>query len=160
MWYNYCNEPAGETEEEARKFAKNEMSDLDLIESLVTYGGYVKYLHWCLLQPDFWDKFKDDIIASDDVYFSENFTERDNDKMKIYYSLDTSRILTEEEATKYVKEQISDDDYALWEFITDNYCYNKIMENLSPDFLDNITKELTKNRLENPDYFLVREFPD
>ena len=22
MWYNYCNEPAGETEEEAREFAK------------------------------------------------------------------------------------------------------------------------------------------
>lgn len=22
MWYNYCNEPAGETEEEARAFAK------------------------------------------------------------------------------------------------------------------------------------------
>lgn len=134
MWYNYCNEPAGETEEEARAFAKNEMSDLDLIESLFTYGG--------------------------DVYFSEDFTERNNDKMKIYYSFDTGRILTEEEATKYVKEQISDDDYALWEFITDNYCYNKIMENLSPDFLDNIIKELTKNRLENPDYFLVREFPD
>lgn len=80
MWYNYCNEPAGETEEEARAFAKNEMSLFDLIESLVTYGGYVKYLYWCLLQDKFWDEFIDDIIASDDVYFSENFTERNDDK--------------------------------------------------------------------------------
>ena len=48
MWYNYCNEPAGETEEEARAFAKNEMSLFDLIDCLVDYGGYYKYLRWCL----------------------------------------------------------------------------------------------------------------
>lgn len=80
--------------------------------------------------------------------------------MKIYYSFGTNRIMTEEEATKYVKEGILDDDYAIWEFITDNYCYNKIMKNLSQNFLDNIIDELIKNRLENPDDFLTREIPN
>lgn len=80
--------------------------------------------------------------------------------MKIYYSFDTSRILTEKEATKYVKEEILDDDYGIWEFISDNYCYDEIMENLPHDFLEDAKEELIKNRLENPDYFLVREFPD
>ena len=80
--------------------------------------------------------------------------------MKIYYDYEREELLTEQEAKEYTKEDVLNDDYGIWEFITDNYCYNKIMENLSPDFLDNITKELTKNRLENPDYFLVREFPD
>ena len=117
--------------------------------------------------------------------------------MKVYYSFDTNRILTEEEATKYIKKELSDDDYAIWEFISDhcyydeimenlsqdflenakeeisddddydlwdfisdNYFYDEIMENLSQGFLKNVTEELIKNRLENPDYFLVREFPD
>ena len=75
--------------------------------------------------------------------------------MKIYYSFDTCRILTEEEAIEYVKKEFFDDDYAQWEFISNNCCYKE----LSQDFLKNI-KELIKNRLENPDYFLVREFPD
>ena len=80
MWYNYCGEPAGETEEEAREFAKNEMSMFDLIESIVAYGGYDKYLRWCLSQDNFWEEFDDDIIASDDIYFRENFTERDEEE--------------------------------------------------------------------------------
>lgn len=81
--------------------------------------------------------------------------------MKIYYSFDTSRILTEEEATKYIKEELSDDDdYGIWEFISNNYCCDEVMENLPQDFLENVTEKLIKNRLENPDYFLVREFPD
>lgn len=61
MWYNYCNEPAGETEEEAREFAKNEMTLSDLIDCLVDYSGYYKYLRWCLSQDNFWDEFMDDI---------------------------------------------------------------------------------------------------
>ena len=80
--------------------------------------------------------------------------------MKVYYDYKNDEIVTEEEATKYVKEEILDDDYALWEFITDNYYYGAIMSHLSQDFLKEITEELIKNRLENPDYFLVREFPD
>lgn len=77
MWYNdYNDEPAGETEEEAREFAKNEMTLSDLINCLVDYNGYYKYLRWCLSQENFWDEFIDDIITSDDIYFSRNFTER------------------------------------------------------------------------------------
>lgn len=80
--------------------------------------------------------------------------------MKIFYDYENEEILTEEEATKYVKEEILNDDYALWEFITDNYYHGVIMSHLSQDFLKEITEELIKNRLENPDHFLVREFPD
>lgn len=29
MWYNYCGEPAGETEKEAREFAKNRLENPD-----------------------------------------------------------------------------------------------------------------------------------
>ena len=77
MWYNdYNDEPAGETEEEAREFAKNEMSLFDLVDCLVDYGGYYKYLRWCLSQENFWEEFIDDIITSDDIYFSRHFTER------------------------------------------------------------------------------------
>lgn len=80
--------------------------------------------------------------------------------MKVYYDYENEEILTEEEATKYVKEKILNDDYGIWEFITENYYYEAIMSHLSQDFLKEITEELIKNRLENPDYFLVREFPD
>ena len=80
--------------------------------------------------------------------------------MKIYYSFDTSRILTEEEAIEYVKEEILDDNYGIWEFITENYSYTEVMDGLSQNFFDDVIEELTKNRLKNPDYFLVREFPD
>ena len=114
--------------------------------------------------------------------------------MKVYYDYEREELLTEQEARKYVKEEILDDDYGIWEFILnnycydeitenlpqdffedtkeeisddddydlclDNYCYDEIIANLSQDFLENVTEELIKNRLENPDYFLVREFPD
>lgn len=118
--------------------------------------------------------------------------------MKIYYSFFTNQIMTEEEAIKYVKEEILDDDYAIWNFITDNYCYDEIMENLSQnfledvqeeisdddddydlldfisdnyfydeivenlsqDFLKDIIEELIKNRIKNPNCFLVREIPN
>lgn len=79
MWYNYCNEPPGETEE-ARAFAKNEMSLFDLIDCLVDYGGYYKYLCWCLLQDSFWKEFMDDIEKCDDIYFAKNFTERNDNE--------------------------------------------------------------------------------
>ena len=80
--------------------------------------------------------------------------------MKVYYDYENNEILTEEEAIEYVKKEFLDDDYVLWEFISNNVCYNEIIDNLSQDFLKDITEELTKNQLKNPDYFLVREFPD
>lgn len=80
MWYNYYDDPVGETEEEAREYAKNEMSLSDLINCMVDYNGYYKYLRWCLSQDSFWDEFIDDIIASDDIYFSKNFTERNDNE--------------------------------------------------------------------------------
>ena len=80
--------------------------------------------------------------------------------MKIYYYYETNQILTEEEAETICQKDVLYDDYGIWEFITDNYSSEEIMENLSKDFLEDATKELTMNRLENPDYFLVREIPD
>lgn len=80
--------------------------------------------------------------------------------MKIYYDYEREELLTEQEAKEYTKEDVLNDNYGIWEFITDNYCYGAIMSHLSQDFLKEITEELIKNRLENPDYFLVREFPD
>ena len=80
--------------------------------------------------------------------------------MKVYYDYVNEEILTEEEATKYVKEDVLNDDYGIWEFITDNYYYEAIMSHLSQDFHKEITEELIKDRLENTDYFIVREFTD
>lgn len=81
--------------------------------------------------------------------------------MKIFYDYDLNKILTEEEAIKSVEKEILDnDDYALWEFITDNYRYNEIMKNLSQDFLENIMKRIIEKRLNNEELFLVREIPD
>lgn len=80
--------------------------------------------------------------------------------MKIFYDYTNDEILTEKEARKNIKEEILDNDYALWEFISDNYYYEAIMKNLSQDFLENIIEELIENRLENPEYFLTKEIPD
>ena len=80
--------------------------------------------------------------------------------MKIFYDYANDEILTEKEARKNIKEEIVDNDYALWEFITDNYYYEAIMKNLSQDFLENIIEELIENRLENPEYFLTKEISD
>lgn len=80
--------------------------------------------------------------------------------MKVFYDYANDEILTEKEARKNIKEEIVDNDYALWEFITDNYYYEAIMKNLSQDFLENIIEELIENRLENPEYFLTKEIPD
>lgn len=80
--------------------------------------------------------------------------------MKVFYDYANDEILTEKEARKNIKEEIVDNDYALWEFITDNYYYEAIMKNLSQDFLENIIEELIENRLENPEYFLTKEISD
>lgn len=80
--------------------------------------------------------------------------------MRIYFNYEKEELLTEKEAKRYVEEGLLDDDYSIWEFIIDSYPYEKIMENLSQSFLNEVTEELIKERLEDADYFLVREFPD
>ena len=80
--------------------------------------------------------------------------------MKVYYDYQNDEILTEKEVRENIKEEILDNNYALWEFITDNYYYEAIMKNLSQDFLENIIEELIENRLENPEYFLTKEISD
>lgn len=80
--------------------------------------------------------------------------------MRIYFNYEQEKLLTEKEAKRYVEEGLLDDDYNIWEFIIDSYPYEKIMENLSQSFLNEVREELIKERLEDADYFLVREFPD
>lgn len=77
MWYNYCGEPAGETEEIARLIAREEMSISDIAYELVDEFGSIKFLLWCLRQKEFTQKFSEDIERAIDKYFEENFTERE-----------------------------------------------------------------------------------
>lgn len=80
MWYNYYNRPAGETEEEARAFAKEEMSISDIAYMLDDEFGSIKFLLWCLRQKEFTEKFSEDIEKAINRYFEENFTERNDNK--------------------------------------------------------------------------------
>ena len=80
--------------------------------------------------------------------------------MKIYFNYEREELMTEQEARKYLKKDILNDDYSIWEFITDSYPYKKIMENLPQNFLNEVIQELIEERLEDSDSFLVREFPD
>ena len=47
--------------------------------------------------------------------------------MRIYYDYEREELLTEQEAKEYTKEDVLNDDYGIWEFITDNYYYEAIM---------------------------------
>ena len=58
------------------------------------------------------------------------------------------------------KEDILDDNYGIWEFITRNYSYTEVMDGLSRNFFDDVIEEMVKTRLENGEFFCVREFPD
>ena len=80
--------------------------------------------------------------------------------MKVYFNYEREELMTEQEARKYLKKDILNDDYSIWEFITDSYPYEKIMENLPQNFLNEVIQELIEERLEDSDSFLVREFPD
>lgn len=80
MWYNYCDEPAGETEEEARKFAKNEMSGYDILNYLADAFGDMKYLFWCMRQKEFLEEFSKDIEKAIEIYFEDNFEERNEEE--------------------------------------------------------------------------------
>ena len=80
--------------------------------------------------------------------------------MKVYYDYENEEILTEEEAKEYAKEDVLNDNLYVWKFITRNYSYTEVMDGLSQNFFDDVIEEMVKIRLENPDYFLVREFPD
>lgn len=80
--------------------------------------------------------------------------------MKIYYDYEREELLTEQEAKEYIKEDVLDDNYGIWEFITRNYSYTEVMDGLSQNFFDDVIEEMVKTRLENEEFFCVREFPD
>ena len=80
--------------------------------------------------------------------------------MRIFYNYDNDQILTEEEAKENIKEDVLVNSYNIWEFLTNSYSPDEIIENLPQDFLENVIEELIESLLENSNYFLVREFPD
>lgn len=80
--------------------------------------------------------------------------------MKIFYNYDYDQILTEEEAKKNIEEDVLSNSYNIWEFLTNNYSPDEIMEKLPQNFLENVIEDLIESELENPSYFLVREIPD
>lgn len=78
--------------------------------------------------------------------------------MKIYYDYIRQGLLTEQEAKEYTKEDVLDDNYGIWEFITGNYSYTEVMDGLSRNFFDDVIEEMVKMRLENEEFFCVRDF--
>lgn len=80
--------------------------------------------------------------------------------MRIFYNYDYDQILTEEEAKKNIEEDVLSNSYNIWEFLTNNYSPDEIMEKLPQNFLENVIEDLIESVLENSSYFLVREFPD
>lgn len=80
--------------------------------------------------------------------------------MKVYYDYEREELLTEQEAKEYTKEDVLNDNYGIWEFITRNYSYTEVMDGLSRNFFDDVIEEMVKTRLENGEFFCVREFPD
>lgn len=80
--------------------------------------------------------------------------------MKVYYDYEREELLTEQEAEEYTKEDVLNDNYGIWEFITRNYSYTEVMDGLSRNFFDDVIEEMVKTRLENGEFFCVREFPD
>lgn len=80
--------------------------------------------------------------------------------MRIFYNYDYDQILTEEEAKKNIEEDVLSNSYNIWEFLTNDYSPDEIMEKLPQNFLENVIEDLIESELENSSYFLVREFPD
>ena len=80
--------------------------------------------------------------------------------MRIYYDYEREELLTEQEAKEYTKEDVLNDNYGIWEFITKNYSYTEVMDGLSRNFFDDVIEEMVKTRLENGEFFCIREFPD
>ena len=78
--------------------------------------------------------------------------------MKVYYDYEREELLTEQEAKEYTKEDILNDNYGIWEFITRNYSYTEVMDGLSRNFFDDVIEEMVKTRLENGEFFCVRDF--
>lgn len=80
--------------------------------------------------------------------------------MRVFYNYDYDQILTEEEAKKNIEEDVLSNSYNIWEFLTNNYSPDEIMEKLPQNFLENVIEDLIESQLENSSYFLIREFPD
>lgn len=80
--------------------------------------------------------------------------------MRIFYDYESNKILTEEEARKSVKKDVLNDNFALWEFIENNYSSEEILGSLKQEFLEKVIDKSVESWLNDNDYFLVREFPD
>lgn len=72
MWYRNWDDQPFETEEAARKAAREEMIYEDY-----QYGhiDFEKVLKWCFEQDGFVEAFADELNACEEYYFQNNFTE-------------------------------------------------------------------------------------
>lgn len=80
--------------------------------------------------------------------------------MKIYYDYEKEKLVTEQEAREYTEEEVWEDEYGIWDFIIDHYSYSEIIENLPPDFIEEVVKTIIERRLDNEELFCVRDFPN
>ena len=80
--------------------------------------------------------------------------------MKIYYDYEKEKLVTEQEAREYTEKEVWEDEYGIWEFIIDHYSYSEIIENLPPDFIEEVVKTIIERRLDNEELFCVRDFPN
>lgn len=59
---------------------KKEMSDYDILNYLVDAFGDIKYLFWCMRQRKFLEEFSEDIKKAIEIYFEDNFEERNEEE--------------------------------------------------------------------------------
>ena len=80
--------------------------------------------------------------------------------MKVYYDYEREKLLTEKEAREYTAEDVWEDEYGIWEFITEHYSCSEIMEELPRDFIEEVGKAIIERRLNSEEHFCVRDFPN
>lgn len=80
--------------------------------------------------------------------------------MKVYYDYVREELLTEQEAREYVEQDTREDEYGIWEFITEHFSCSEIIEELPSDFIEEVVRVITERRLDNEELFCVRDFPN
>ena len=56
------------------------MSNFDILVYLVDAFGDMKYLFWCMRQKEFLEEFSEDIEKAIEIYFEDNFEERNKEE--------------------------------------------------------------------------------
>lgn len=78
--------------------------------------------------------------------------------MKIYFNYKKEELMTEREARESILEDVREDNYGIWEFITEHYSYPEILKKLPQDFIEEVIEVITERRLNSEEDFCVRNF--